>query len=301
MTAARRAMATLSHAKLTPRRSGDRGHGEYGWLDTYHTFSFGEYADPAHLSFGPVIVLNEDRVGPQTGFPTHRHRDAEIFSYILAGELTHRDSMVQKGSEAGGTSKDDFFRMKRGDVQFTTGGSGIAHSETNEHASDTVHFLQIWARPWTRGLKPRYHTQSFDEARKRERFVPILSPLKAGPGASAREEEEAQPTLPGTIPVHADLLFAAGILAKGSTFEWGVGGHTLGLPEGKAVRKDSGRNVYLHVTMTAGGKSRVRVAGREELGEGDGLYVGNVRVGDSIAVESVGDREAEVVVLDGAL
>lgn len=112
----------LAHAKIVPRRSADRGHADHGWLNTYHTFSFANYYDPKLQNFGSLRVLNEDRVAAHNGFPTHPHRDAEIFSYILNGELTHRDSMIQKGSE--GQQGDDFFRMKRGDVQFTTGGTG---------------------------------------------------------------------------------------------------------------------------------------------------------------------------------
>ena len=114
----------LSHAKIVPRRSSERGHGDHGWLNSYHTFSFANYYDPKFQSFGSLRVLNEDRVAGGSGFPTHPHRDAEIFSYILNGELTHRDSMIQKGSE--GAEGDDFFRMKRGDVQFTTGGTGMS-------------------------------------------------------------------------------------------------------------------------------------------------------------------------------
>lgn len=113
----------LSHAKITPRRSSARGHADHGWLNTYHTFSFANYYDSQFQNFGSLRVLNEDRVAGGTGFPTHPHRDAEIFSYILSGELTHRDSMIKKGAE--GKEGDDFYRMKRGDVQFTTGGSGM--------------------------------------------------------------------------------------------------------------------------------------------------------------------------------
>ena len=113
----------LSHAKIVPRRSNERGHANHGWLDSYHTFSFANYYDPKFQNFGSLRVLNEDRVDAGQGFPTHPHRDAEIFSYILSGELTHRDSMIQKGKE--GSEGDDFFRMKRGDVQFTTGGKGM--------------------------------------------------------------------------------------------------------------------------------------------------------------------------------
>lgn len=114
---------TLSHAKIVPRRSNERGHADHGWLNSYHTFSFANYYDPRYQNFGSLRVLNEDRVDGGTGFPTHPHRDAEIFSYLLSGELTHRDSMIQKGKE--GKEGDDFYRMKRGDVQFTTGGRGV--------------------------------------------------------------------------------------------------------------------------------------------------------------------------------
>jgi len=113
----------LSHAKIVPRRSNERGHADHGWLNSYHTFSFANYYDTKFQNFGSLRVLNEDRVEGGTGFPTHPHRDAEIFSYILSGELTHRDSMIQKGKE--GQQGDDFYRMKRGDVQFTTGGKGM--------------------------------------------------------------------------------------------------------------------------------------------------------------------------------
>lgn len=127
-------MSKLSHAKIVPRRSGARGHAVHrNFLDTYHTFSFADYYDPKYQSFGCLRVLNEDRVEAGSGFPTHPHRDAEIFSYILSGELTHRDSMIKKGEE--GEQGDKFYRMKRGDVQFTTGGTGkcIVYSCAQNH------------------------------------------------------------------------------------------------------------------------------------------------------------------------
>jgi len=119
---AKKTMSKLANAKIVPRRSADRGHASHGWLNTYHTFSFADYYDPKFQNFGNLRVLNEDRVAAGSGFPTHPHRDAEIFSYILSGELTHRDSMIKKGAE--GAQGDKFYRMKRGDVQFTTGGTG---------------------------------------------------------------------------------------------------------------------------------------------------------------------------------
>lgn len=282
---------TLRHAKITPHRSGDRGHNNHGWLDTYHSFSFAGWYNPKFNNFGSLRVLNEDRVKPNTGFPTHPHRDFEIFSYILSGELTHRDSMLKKGAEGG--QSDRFYRMHRGDVQFTTGGTGIAHSEFNEHNKETVHFLQIWAIPWKRGLTPRYHTRHFSDDEKRKDFVKILSPLKGGVDATAEQEKVAEPLIPDTIPIHADFVMGAGIIAPETTFEWDVGAK---------VTEATKRKVYIHVPMTKGGKAKVRLDGRDDmvLGEGDGAFVDSVVAGDKLLVESVGGAEAEVVVLDTA-
>ena len=292
MSASQRVMSTLSHARITLRPSAARGHADHGWLNTYHTFSFASYFDSRFQSFGALRVLNEDRVAPQNGFPTHPHRDAEIFSYILSGELTHRDSMHGRSGKKGEVSKDDYYVMKRGDVQFTTGGSGIAHAEENENTSQTVHFLQIWAIPWRKGLTPRYHTMSFDEEAKRTGFVTILSPFKAGISATAEQEREALPTIENTIPIHADLLMGASLIAPGSSAAWKVGGDN-------AVQAAKGRKVYVHLPMR-GLQARIRLAGREDkvLDEGDGAFVENVNAGDELIVESVGDGEAEVVMLD---
>lgn len=114
---------SLRHASIAIRRSSERGHAEIGgFLNTFHSFSFASYYDHRFVHFGSLRVLNEDRVQPHSGFPTHNHRDFEIFSYILNGELTHRDSMIKKGAE--GAEGKQFYRMRRGDVQFTTGGTG---------------------------------------------------------------------------------------------------------------------------------------------------------------------------------
>lgn len=304
----------LAHAKIVPRRSRDRGHDNHGWLNTYHTFSFAGYYDPRFQNFGCLRVLNEDRVAGQSGFPTHPHRDAEIFSYILSGELTHRDSMIKKGAE--GAQGKDFYRMKRGDVQFTTGGtgkffltlvftlfftseeypltfeSGIAHSEMNE-SDEEVHFLQIWALPWTRGLTPQYHTMSFDEEAKRQAFVPILSPLAAGKNASAADENAAIPKIPNTIPIHNDFVMGAGIIAPGRRLKWTVGA-------GDVVESKMDRKVYVHLPMTKNGSAKIRLDAREDavLSEGDGAFISNVNAGDELSVESIGEAEAEVIVLD---
>lgn len=279
----------LSHAKITPHRSATRGHSDHGWLNTYHSFSFADWYHPDFTHFGSLRVLNEDRVKANSGFPTHPHRDFEIFSYLLSGELTHRDSMLTKGKEGG--QSDKFYRMHRGDVQFTTGGTGIAHSEFNEHKTDTVHFLQIWALPWRRGLTPRYHTRNFPDEDKRKGFVKILSPLKAGEDATAQEEKDAEPAIPGTIPIHADLVMGAGLIAPQTKFEWIVGANAT---------KVNGRKVFVHVPMTKKGKAKIRIDGREtaELAEGDGAFVDFVMAGDKLSVESIGEAEAEVVILD---
>ena len=288
--AAKDIMTKLSHAKITPRRSSDRGHANHGWLNTYHTFSFAQYSEPRFQSFGALRVLNEDRVAAGTGFPTHPHRDAEIFSYILSGELTHRDSTV-KEKNGSTVSKDDFYRMHRGDVQFTTGGTGIAHSEQNEHGSEEVHFLQIWALPWRKGLPPTYHTMTFDEESKRNRFATIISPLKAGVKASAEEEKVAVPVMEGTIPIHADFLMGASIIAKGASATWKIGG------EG-AVQSPKDRKLYLHLPMARKG-AKVKLAGGDTvLEEGDGAFVEKVNAGDGLTVENVGDGDAEIVLLD---
>lgn len=290
-TAANMSKSILRQAKISPHRSSTRGHGDHGWLNSYHSFSFADWYDARFNSFGSLRVLNEDRVKANSGFPTHPHRDFEIFSYILSGELTHRDSMLAKGKEGG--QSDKFFRMHRGDVQFTTGGTGIAHSEFNEHKSDTVHFLQIWAIPWKKGLGPRYHTQNFPEGDKRQQFVKILSPLKGGPEATAQQEADAEAVIPGTIPIHADFVMGAGIIAPSANFEWVVGANATTATK---------RKVFVHVPMTKNGGSKIRLDGREdaELSEGDGAFVEQVNAGDKLTVESIGDVEAEVIVLDTA-
>ncbi|KAL8713705.1 MAG: hypothetical protein Q9220_002231 [cf. Caloplaca sp. 1 TL-2023] len=279
----------LKHAKIVARRSAERGHADHGWLNTYHTFSFSSYQNPHFQKFGALRVLNEDRVAPKSGFPTHTHQNAEIFSYIISGELTHRDSMMGKNSAA--SAKDQFYRIKRGDLQFTTGGSGISHSEYNEHSSKPVHFLQIWAIPWKTGLTPRYHDLTVSEGAKRAGFVVLISPLKAGRNATPEQEKAAVPTVEGTIPIHADFLMGASIIAENSSATWTIGGHG-------AVASKQDRKVYIHLPMAKGGKAKIRLPDGPILGEGDGAFVTKVNAGDDLVIESVGVDEAEVVVFD---
>jgi hypothetical protein len=145
------------------RRSSERGHARHGWLDSFHSFSFADYHDPSHMGFGPLRVINEDRVEPAQGFGTHGHRDMEIISYVLEGGLAHRDSMGN-GSV-----------IRPGDVQRMSAGTGVMHSEFNASDREPVHFLQIWIEPSARGIPPSYEEKRFDEASKRGRWRLIAS------------------------------------------------------------------------------------------------------------------------------
>jgi len=287
--AAATTMSKLPKAKIVPRRSNERGHADHGWLNSYHTFSFASYYDPKFETFGSLRVLNEDRVKPQNGFPTHPHSNAEIFSYILSGELTHRDSMV-KAANGASVNKNDFYRMHRGDVQFTTGGTGIAHSEQNEHKTDEVHFLQIWALPRAKRLPPIYHTMTFPDDTKQNSFATIITPLKAGPKATPEDEKAAVPAVEGTIPIHADLVMGAGIIEPGKSASWKIGGDD-------AVRSKTGRHVYVHLPICKTG-AKIQLGQQAVLEEGDGAFVSDVNAGDELLVESIGNGKAEVVILD---
>jgi redox-sensitive bicupin YhaK (pirin superfamily) len=129
---------------ITTRKANDRGHAEHGWLDSHHTFSFADYYDPAQMNYRSLRVINEDRVAASGGFPTHPHRDMEIFSYMLSGSLAHRDSLGNGRS------------LTAGQVQLMSAGTGVAHSEFNPSSTEPAHFLQIWIQPRAKGLAPRY-------------------------------------------------------------------------------------------------------------------------------------------------
>jgi hypothetical protein len=160
------------------RRGDERGHADHGWLDSWHSFSFADYYDPRHVQFGPLRVINEDRVVPGAGFGTHGHRDMEILSYVLDGELAHKDST--------GTSS----TIRPGDVQRMSAGRGVQHSEFNGSHSQPVHFLQIWLLPDVTGIAPEYEERRFDETEKRGRLRLIASPQ--GDDGSVRIHQDAR-------------------------------------------------------------------------------------------------------------
>ena len=149
---------------ITIRKAEERGHFDFGWLNTYHSFSFGDYYDPKHTRFRTLRVINEDFVQPGHGFPTHGHRDMEIVTYILQGALEHRDSM--------GTGS----IIRRGDAQRMSAGTGVTHSEANPSPEEPVHLLQIWILPSEQDMKPEYEEQKFSDEEKRNKLRLIVSP-----------------------------------------------------------------------------------------------------------------------------
>ena len=186
--------------KLSIRRAGERGRADHGWLLSYHTFSFADYYDPAHMGFRSLRVINEDRVQPGKGFGTHSHRDMEIISYVLEGELQHKDSM--------GTSS----IIRPGEVQRMSAGSGVTHSEFNASRSELVHFLQIWIVPDARGLPPSYEQKSFSLVERRGKLRVVASP-------DGRD---------GSVSIHSDVVLYAGLFDAGERAALPLGKDRLG-------------------------------------------------------------------------
>jgi quercetin 2,3-dioxygenase len=230
------------------RRSADRGYAEHGWLKSFHSFSFAEYNDPAHVHFGPLRVINEDFIAADSGFGTHGHRDMEIITYVLEGELTHKDSM-----DSGGTMTDGSrgAKIRPGDVQRMSAGTGVLHSEFNGSKDHAVHLLQIWIMPNVSGIKPSYEEKRFTDDDKRGRLRLVAS-------NDGRD---------GSVLIHADAALHAGRFdgAQTATF-----------------RVAEGRKAYVHVA-----RGSVVVDG-QMLETGDALKVsspGDLGIEDGRASE----------------
>lgn len=248
------------------RPSAERGHANHGWLNTYHTFSFADYYDAKHVQFGALRVLNEDRVDPLEGFGMHPHSRYEIFSYIVSGELEHRDSLGNREI------------LPRGDVQFTSTSTGIRHSEYNVHQRKPVHFLQIWAMPRIQVPKPGYQTGHFPDAVKTDRLALLIAPDDFD-AAKAPEGQNAP------LKIHADLYMEATLLGVGKSVDHQTYGEN--------------RRVYVHNVMT--GDSEVRVEHGQSgagvaLKAGDGVYIEGAS--GSLSIKNIGEERAEVVLFD---
>lgn len=265
------ALRTMSYAaaapasmKITKRPWDARGKADHGWLYSFHTFSFASYYDPRHESFGPLRVINEDRVLPGTGFGAHSHAEFLIFSYIVNGTLEHKDSMG------------NLENLKRGEVQFTSAGTGIRHSEYNRNRNDEVHFLQIWAKPNQRGLKPHYETKNFTDEEKTDKLCRIMeSTQRLGDKKHA-------------IGLQADLSMDASILSPGKSVS-----HEL-VAEGP--RKVFAQLIMSKRTQPKDGGASIKI-GETVLAEGDSAYI-NVNGPGSVDIESVGDKPAEFLLFD---
>ncbi|KAI0272449.1 pirin domain-containing protein [Gloeopeniophorella convolvens] len=257
------------------RSSTERGNSDHGWLKTFHTFNFADYYDPKHAQFGSLRVLHEDRVEAHTGFGTHGHREFEIFSCICTSlvpdEPHSNDSM-------GNTEV-----LKRGDLQMTSAGTGILHSE-HAHGDKQVHFLQIWAKPSTSGLKPSYFTRHFTDEEKRDAWAHVVAPVGEKGVSDAREAA-------GPAPVHAPLSLYATLLSPGKSLI-------------RELSSSASRKAYVHVVQTSGynpkqasgNAVRVGAAGAQDaaLREGDGLYV-TAPGGAAVTIENTGSSVAEVL------
>lgn len=213
---------------ITIRKSEERGHLDYGWLDTYHTFSFDQYYDPAHMHFRSLRVINEDRVAAGKGFPTHSHRDMEIITYILAGGLEHRDSM------------DNGSVIRPGDVQRMSAGTGVAHSEFNPSESEPVHLLQIWIMPRAQNLPPSYEQKYFSAEERRGSLRLVAS--ENGRDGSVTIQQDArlyatvlQPASSSVEHTLAEKRYAWIQVARGNIT---INDHQLKQGDGAAIRDE---------------------------------------------------------------
>ena len=221
------------------RKGRDRGYADHGWLRSFHTFSFADYHDPAHMGFGPLRVINEDRINPDKGFGTHGHRDMEIISYVLDGELAHKDSMGNGSS------------IVPGDVQRMSAGSGVRHSEFN-HAKSVTHFLQIWIEPNELGIEPGYEQKHFDAASKRGQLRLIAS-------SDARD---------GSVKIHQDASLYAALVDGAEKVT-----HALAAGRRAYVHVARGNVTVNGAPLEAGDAMKISSAGPVVLEQGAGAEV----------------------------
>jgi quercetin 2,3-dioxygenase len=229
-------VAFLEEASMNNiRRSAERGFADHGWLKSFHTFSFADYYDAEHVEFGPLRVINEDRVAAGNGFGTHAHRDMEIISYVLAGELAHKDSMGNGST------------IRPGDVQLMSAGTGIRHSEFNPSPSLETHFLQIWIQPSVDNIKPSYEEKRFADEEKRGRLRLIVSPDRAE----------------GSLLIHQDARMYAGLFD-------GAEKHTLRVKPGRRiyVHVARGRLTVNQIALDAGDAMKITVGESVNLDQG---------------------------------
>jgi redox-sensitive bicupin YhaK (pirin superfamily) len=220
------------------RRGPDRGHANHGWLDTYHTFSFADYYDEGQLGFRALRVLNEDRVQPGRGFGTHGHQDMEILTYVLAGQLQHRDSL--------GTGS----VLRPGELQRMSAGTGVRHSEFNPSAAEPVHFYQIWLLPERRGLAPSYEQKAFVAEGRRGRWQRVASP-------DGRD---------GSLTIHQDAHVFLADVAAGQPLDFAPapGRHTW-LQVLRGAADVNGQALAAGDGLAVSGEPALRVAGAAEV------------------------------------
>jgi redox-sensitive bicupin YhaK (pirin superfamily) len=217
------------------RRSAERGHADLGWINSYYTFSFASYHDPAHMGFRALRVINDDRIAGGRGFGAHAHRDMEILTYVLDGALTHRDSMGEIQTFGAGT------------IQAMSAGTGVIHSEFNASEQETGHFLQIWIEPAMPDAEPSYQQISFDEQEKRGRFRLLAAPHLAAPHGKNHDSRES-----AAVRIHQDAFVYASVLGEGESLR---------------QKLEPGRHAWVQVA-----RGDVSFNG-EMLAEGDGAAV----------------------------
>lgn len=232
----------------TLRRSDERGHYSNSWLDSYHTFSFGSYYDPDHIHFGALRVINQDVVAPSSGFDFHGHKDMEIFTYILSGELEHQDSMGHKE------------KIRPGEVQIMSAGTGVLHSEYNPSSNESVELLQIWIMPEKYGIEPRYAQKNFEREEKLNQFKLIISPNSDQ----------------GSMKIYQQAWVWASIFENG--FE-------------KSFSLTQGKRAWLHV-----GRGELKVNG-QTLKKGDAVALESQ---DSLKIQGSADESEFVIIELGA-